>query len=125
MVLNAAAAAAAAVDENVCSYCCFCPCYCCCWLQILQEHHAQHFQLLGKTSGRDVDKIAELQKLGVQLQQEYGLPSIAGGGRVCASDATTSICLCILRMHSMCHPCLAQYVPAELFCSSACCTLQL
>jgi hypothetical protein len=47
-------------------------------LQILQEQHAELFHLLGKTSGRDVDKIADLEKLGVQLDQQYGLPVIAG-----------------------------------------------
>lgn len=46
--------------------------------QILQEHHAELFQLLGKTSGRDVDKIGELKKLGVQVVTEYGLPVLAG-----------------------------------------------
>jgi len=47
-------------------------------LQILQEQHAELFQLLGKTSGRDVDKVAELQQLGVTVKQEYGLPVLAG-----------------------------------------------
>jgi hypothetical protein len=47
-------------------------------LQILQEQHAELFELLGKTSGRDVDKIAALKQRGVALEQEYGLPVIAG-----------------------------------------------
>lgn len=42
-------------------------------LQILQQQHAQHFQLLGKTSGRDVDKIAALRSAGVRLTTRHGL----------------------------------------------------
>jgi hypothetical protein len=54
-------------------------------LQILQQSHSGLIQLLGKTSGRDVDKISELQGLGLQLQQEYGLPVLSGN----------ACCICI------------------------------
>lgn len=47
-------------------------------LQILQEPHAKLTQLLGKTSGRDVDKVAELQQQGFAVSEEYGLPVLAG-----------------------------------------------
>jgi hypothetical protein len=46
--------------------------------QILQQPHAQLTQLLGKTSGRDVDKVAQLQQLGYAVSEEYGLPVLAG-----------------------------------------------
>jgi hypothetical protein len=46
--------------------------------QILQQPHAQLMQLLGKTSGRDVDKVAQLQQLGYAVSEEYGLPVLAG-----------------------------------------------
>jgi len=38
-------------------------------LQILALHHAPLFQLLGKTSGRDVDKYAELDRRGFPVKQ--------------------------------------------------------
>jgi hypothetical protein len=47
-------------------------------LQILQVPHAKLTQLLGKTSGRDVDKVAELEKYGFAVTEEYGLPVLAG-----------------------------------------------
>eukprot|EP00882_Tetradesmus_deserticola_P033956 GHRQ01038838.1.p1 GENE.GHRQ01038838.1~~GHRQ01038838.1.p1 ORF type:complete len:164 (+),score=51.69 GHRQ01038838.1:697-1188(+) len=46
-------------------------------LQILQVRHAQLTQLLGKSSGRDVDKVAQLQQLGFAVSEEYGLPVLA------------------------------------------------
>ncbi|WIA22781.1 hypothetical protein OEZ86_009734 [Tetradesmus obliquus] len=46
-------------------------------LQILQEPHAKLTQLLGKTSGRDVDKVAQLQQQGFAVSEEYGLPVLA------------------------------------------------
>ncbi|KAF6265514.1 hypothetical protein COO60DRAFT_1478956 [Scenedesmus sp. NREL 46B-D3] len=46
-------------------------------LQVLQEPHAQLTQLLGKTSGRDIDKVAQLQQLGFSVGEEYGLPVLA------------------------------------------------
>lgn len=50
----------------------------CCCPQILQQPHAELTQLLGKTSGRDVDKLGELRKRGFKLQTEFGLPVLSG-----------------------------------------------
>lgn len=47
-------------------------------LQMLQQSHSGLTQLLGKTSGRDVDKLAELKRLGFSIGEEYGLPIISG-----------------------------------------------
>eukprot|EP00879_Flechtneria_rotunda_P023332 GHRR01024682.1.p1 GENE.GHRR01024682.1~~GHRR01024682.1.p1 ORF type:complete len:109 (+),score=36.39 GHRR01024682.1:916-1242(+) len=48
-----------------------------CW-QILQECHAPLTQLLGKTSGKDTDKLAQLQSMGIRISEAYGLPILAG-----------------------------------------------
>lgn len=46
-------------------------------LQILGEQHADLFELLGRTSGRQVDKVRELAARGVALGTAAGLPLIA------------------------------------------------
>lgn len=45
-------------------------------LQILGEQHAELFELLGRTSGRDVDKLAELARrgFGVSRRAADGVP---------------------------------------------------
>ncbi|KAF8066304.1 BZW1 [Scenedesmus sp. PABB004] len=46
-------------------------------LQILPQTAAALTQLLGKTSGRDADKVAELAALGWAVTEEFGLPVLA------------------------------------------------
>jgi len=46
-------------------------------LQILATHHAPLFQLLGKTSGRHVDKYAELERRGIPVKEFAGQRVIA------------------------------------------------
>ncbi|KAL4534178.1 hypothetical protein Ndes2526B_g06946 [Nannochloris sp. 'desiccata'] len=46
-------------------------------LQILGTRHAPLFQLLGKTSGRDVDKYAELDKRAISVKEFAGQRVIA------------------------------------------------
>jgi flavin reductase (DIM6/NTAB) family NADH-FMN oxidoreductase RutF len=46
-------------------------------LQILASHHAPLFELLGKTSGRNVDKYAELESRGVPIREFAGQRVIA------------------------------------------------
>lgn len=47
-------------------------------LQILRRQHAELVQLLGKTSARDVDKLAQLADRGFETFQRLGYSSIAG-----------------------------------------------
>jgi hypothetical protein len=58
--------------------------------QILQQQHAPLLQLLGKTSGRDVDKVAALREAGVALHEEFGLPVLSG--RVLVAQAPGAPC---------------------------------
>ncbi len=48
---------------------------------MLGEHHVPLFQLLGKTSGRDVDKLAALAAAGVpvSVREADGVPLLVGG----------------------------------------------
>lgn len=46
-------------------------------LQILQRHHAELVQLLGKTSARDVDKLARLAEMGFETTDRLGYSSLA------------------------------------------------
>lgn len=46
--------------------------------QILQQQHAPLLSLLGKQSGREVDKLAALQERGCALAEEWGLPVLEG-----------------------------------------------
>ena len=46
-------------------------------LQILGQHHAPLFQLLGKQSGRTVDKFAEMERHGVPLRKWQGQKVLA------------------------------------------------
>ncbi|KAI8470247.1 MAG: hypothetical protein J3K34DRAFT_421063 [Monoraphidium minutum] len=48
-----------------------------CALQILQQSHSSLVPLLGKRSGRDVDKLAEVERLGFSLKDAFGLPVLA------------------------------------------------
>jgi hypothetical protein len=49
--------------------------------QILQQSHSPLLQLLGKSSGRDVDKEAEARRLGFKVVDAFGLPVLEGQGR--------------------------------------------
>ncbi|KIZ02069.1 hypothetical protein MNEG_5894 [Monoraphidium neglectum] len=44
------------------------------WRNILQQSHSPLLQLLGKSSGRDVDKEAEARRLGFKVVDAFGLP---------------------------------------------------
>jgi hypothetical protein len=46
-------------------------------LSVLALRHAALFQILGKTSGRDVDKLAEIQALGFSFRDFGGAPALA------------------------------------------------
>eukprot|EP00879_Flechtneria_rotunda_P033163 GHRR01036704.1.p1 GENE.GHRR01036704.1~~GHRR01036704.1.p1 ORF type:complete len:140 (+),score=35.26 GHRR01036704.1:419-838(+) len=71
-------------------------------LQILQECHAPLTQLLGKTSGKDTDKLAQLQSMGIRISEAYGLPILADAvgimdlkvvsDFICAGDHEVVIC---------------------------------
>ncbi len=47
-------------------------------LQILQQCHSPLVPLLGKRSGRDVDKLKEVKELGFEVTDAFGLPVLAG-----------------------------------------------
>eukprot|EP01026_Neomeris_dumetosa_P065841 TRINITY_DN6334_c0_g1_i1.p2 TRINITY_DN6334_c0_g1~~TRINITY_DN6334_c0_g1_i1.p2 ORF type:complete len:192 (-),score=8.78 TRINITY_DN6334_c0_g1_i1:302-802(-) len=42
-------------------------------LQVLGEQHAELVPLLGTQSGRDIDKLAELKRLGFELEKHWGI----------------------------------------------------
>eukprot|EP00803_Ostreobium_quekettii_P008754 evm.model.scf_483.4 EVM.evm.TU.scf_483.4 scf_483:74727-77043(-) len=44
--------------------------------QILRQNHALLLDLLGKTSGRDVDKLQELPAKGFQLKERFGMATL-------------------------------------------------
>eukprot|EP00894_Picocystis_sp_ML_P005101 jgi/Pico_ML_1/55618/g1282.t1 len=46
-------------------------------LQLLRKRHAELLPLLGKQSGRDVDKYAELEARGFATKETYGLQVLA------------------------------------------------
>lgn len=46
-------------------------------LQILSKKHEPLFHLLGKTSGRDVDKIQEIRDMDFPVTEKYGVPVLA------------------------------------------------
>ena len=48
------------------------------WMQVLQRHHASLFQLLGKTSARDVDKLQAVRDAGFSLTERYGFATFSG-----------------------------------------------
>lgn len=82
-------------------------------MQILQQSHSSLTQLLGQTSGRDVDKIVEMQKLGFTIAQEYGLPTLAGKWFL---EHKLQACE-ILHVLRMCLPCQQEH-PWHLLASS-------
>ena len=49
-----------------------------CHWQILRRQHAELVQLLGKTSSRDVDKLAALADMGFETVDRLGYSSLAG-----------------------------------------------
>jgi hypothetical protein len=51
--------------------------------QILRRQHAELVQLLGKTSARDVDKLAALADMGFGTVDRLGYASLAGACRPC------------------------------------------
>jgi len=55
-------------------------------LQVLAESHAPLVQLLGKTKGRDVDKLGVLRERGVALEERFGVVTLADC--VCAFELT-------------------------------------
>ena len=63
-------------------------------LQLLGEHHAPLFQLLGRTSGRDVDKLAALEAAGVPVtrREPDGIPLLVG--LASALPGLAPACLC-------------------------------
>ncbi|GBF94208.1 hypothetical protein Rsub_06478 [Raphidocelis subcapitata] len=48
-----------------------------CVLQILQQSHSPLVPLLGKRSGRDVDKLREIEAMGFNVASAFGLPVLA------------------------------------------------
>ena len=48
-------------------------------LQVLRQRHAPLFSLLGKTSGRNVDKLHAIREEGHELVDCFGFPTFAGG----------------------------------------------
>ena len=55
-------------------------------LQVLAESHAPLVQLLGKTKGRDVDKLGALRERGVVLEERFGVVTLADC--MCAFELT-------------------------------------
>ncbi|GIL62697.1 hypothetical protein Vafri_16867, partial [Volvox africanus] len=47
-------------------------------LQVLRPSHATLFHLLGKTSARDVNKLAAIQETGFGLRERYGVMTLEG-----------------------------------------------
>jgi hypothetical protein len=47
-------------------------------LQILSRNHEPLFRLLGKTSGRDVDKIQQIRDMDYPITEKYGVSVLAG-----------------------------------------------
>jgi hypothetical protein len=68
-------------------------------LQLLRERHGALVPLLGKQSGRDIDKPAALQERGFELADAFGLPVLAGaffwGGKGAFCFATAKSCKCL------------------------------
>mmetsp|Transcript_29512 Transcript_29512/g.64462 ORF Transcript_29512/g.64462 Transcript_29512/m.64462 type:complete len:267 (-) Transcript_29512:88-888(-) len=46
-------------------------------LQILGEQHAELLPLLGKSSGHEIDKIAEVKERGFDVVERFGVPTLA------------------------------------------------
>ena len=46
--------------------------------QILSNKHEPLFHLLGKTSGRDIDKIQEIRDMDFPITEKYGVSVLAG-----------------------------------------------
>ena len=60
------------------------------WPQILDERHAPLFELLGRTSGRDVDKLSELAARGVPLLPQQQCGAVAALAAAAATSAASS-----------------------------------
>jgi hypothetical protein len=58
-------------------------------MQILCIQHTALFTTLGKTSGRDVDKLQLIRDAGFELTDKYGLPVLSG---VCWGAAGLRVC---------------------------------
>lgn len=48
-------------------------------IQILRQGHAPLLELLGKTSGFEVDKLVELAAKGIKLTERFGVRTLQGG----------------------------------------------
>lgn len=81
--------------------------------QMLRQRHAPLTPLLGKSSGRDADKLAALRAAGWQLDSAWGLPVLAG---VLISPLTMTNCHSACALHTTatlsCVNCLGVLPPA-------------
>ncbi|KAG2449974.1 hypothetical protein HYH02_000078 [Chlamydomonas schloesseri] len=63
-------------------------------LQVLQKQHASLFQLLGKTSSRDVDKLAAIRDKGFALEERFGIPTLEDAACVMELQVTSDFMPC-------------------------------
>ncbi|GFR50690.1 hypothetical protein Agub_g12943 [Astrephomene gubernaculifera] len=63
-------------------------------LQVLQTQHAPLFQLLGKTSAKDVDKHAAIREAGYALTERYGLLTLEDAASVMEVEVISEFMPC-------------------------------
>ncbi|KAG2482795.1 hypothetical protein HYH03_018285 [Edaphochlamys debaryana] len=63
-------------------------------LQVLQQQHVPLFQLLGKTSARDTDKLAAIEAAGFRFRERLGLATLEDAACVMELEAASDFVPC-------------------------------